>query len=61
MYTNPLLLIRHPLLPRQKKPSCLQTCCLLFQSIKRCRFPGTASSSYHLIFTSTIVIGIRVD
>ncbi|KAL9377096.1 hypothetical protein Peur_031216 [Populus x canadensis] len=61
MYTDPLLL-RHPLPLRQKKkPSCLQTTCLLFQSIKPCRFPGTASSSYQLIFTSPIVIGIRVD
>ncbi|KAJ6857480.1 hypothetical protein NC651_039013 [Populus alba x Populus x berolinensis] len=58
MYSNPLLL-RHPLPLRQKKPSCLQTCCLLFQSTKRCRFPGTASSSYHLIFTSPIVIRVR--
>ena len=67
MYSDPLLL-RHPLPLRQKKkkkPSCLQTTCLLFQSIKPCRFPGTASSSYHLIFTSPIekhlIIWLNVD
>jgi len=50
---------------KKKKPSCLQTTCLLFQSIKPCRFPGTASSSYHLIFTSPIekhlTIWLNVD